>query len=89
MRQGAALGPKVNGTGGPFRCRQGTGLHGVSLILPVVLLGALLAAKSCCVEHAGRIGPGEAELLSTVAWTLGCPPPSAARSAGQTAAGTA
>ncbi len=32
----------------------------LSLILPVVLLGALLAAKSCCEEHDGRIGPGEA-----------------------------
>lgn len=49
----------------------------------------LLAAMSCCVEHDGRIDPEEAELLSAVAWTLGCPLPSAERSAGQADAGTA
>lgn len=49
----------------------------------------LLAAMSCCVEHDGRIDPEEAELLSAVAWTLGCPLPSAERTAGQPDAGTA
>ncbi|MEQ6889864.1 M48 family metallopeptidase [Halomonas sp. CS7] len=39
----------------------------------------LLAAMSCCVAHDGRIEPEEAELLSAVAWTLGCPLPSPAR----------
>lgn len=49
----------------------------------------LLAAMSCCVEHDGRIDPEEAELLSAVAWTLGCPLPSTERTAGQVDAGTA
>ncbi|SEL92270.1 M48 family metallopeptidase [Halomonas daqiaonensis] len=49
----------------------------------------LLVAMSCCVEHDGRIDPEEAELLSVVAWTLGCPLPSAERSAGQAETGTA
>ncbi|MDX1467348.1 MAG: hypothetical protein R3215_16780, partial [Halomonas sp.] len=40
----------------------------------------LLAAMSCCVAHDGRIEPEEAELLCAVAWTLGCPLPSPARS---------
>ncbi|PRY72796.1 M48 family metallopeptidase [Halomonas ventosae] len=51
--------------------------------------GPLLAAMSCCVEHDGRIDPEEAELLSAVAWTLGCPLPSTERAAGQVDAGTA
>ncbi|WFM72347.1 M48 family metallopeptidase [Halomonas sp. CKK8] len=51
--------------------------------------GPLLAAMSCCVEHDGRIDPEEAELLSAVAWTLGCPLPSTERTAGQVDAGTA
>ncbi|MDZ7853628.1 MAG: M48 family metallopeptidase [Halomonas sp.] len=49
----------------------------------------LLVAMSCCVEHDGRIDPEEAELLSAVAWTLGCPLPSTERSAGQADNGTA
>ncbi|APE30023.1 hypothetical protein BOX17_03060 [Halomonas aestuarii] len=49
----------------------------------------LLAAMSCCVTHDGRIEPEEAELLSAVAWTLGCPLPSMERESGQPAGGTA
>ncbi|MEQ6915963.1 M48 family metallopeptidase [Halomonas aquatica] len=49
----------------------------------------LLAAMSCCVLHDGRIEPEEAELLSAVAWTLGCPLPSPERLAGQSVGGTA
>lgn len=43
----------------------------------------LLAAMSCCVAHDGRIEPEEAELLSAVAWTLGCPLPSPSRPPGE------
>jgi hypothetical protein len=35
----------------------------------------LLAAMACCVAHDGRVAPREAELLSAIAWTLGCPLP--------------
>ncbi|GHE20432.1 M48 family metallopeptidase [Halomonas urumqiensis] len=37
--------------------------------------GALLAAMVCCVERDGRIVPEEAELLRSVAWSLGWPLP--------------
>ncbi|MBB3184750.1 Zn-dependent protease with chaperone function [Halomonas fontilapidosi] len=49
----------------------------------------LLAAMTCCVEHDGRIAPEEGELLSAVAWTLGCPLPSTQGAAGQTGVGSA
>lgn len=39
----------------------------------------LLAAMACCAAHDGRVAPREAELLSAIAWTLGCPLPDPTR----------
>jgi hypothetical protein len=49
----------------------------------------LLVAMTCCVEQDGRIEPLEAELLSAIAWTLGCPLPDPSRHDGLASDGLA
>jgi len=89
QRLGAVLGVTLDFVGEPAIVTDLDWAMGRLVRLVQAERAPLLAAMSCCVEHDGRIDPEEAELLSAVAWTLGCPLPSAERSAGHADAGTA
>lgn len=89
QRLGAVLGVTLDFVGEPALVTDLDWAMGRLVRLVQAERAPLLAAMSCCVEHDGRIDPGEAELLSAVAWTLGCPLPSAERSAGHADAETA